>query len=90
MFRNFRVQNLPINPRFLSNRALYLPLMKRIFASHSRRDTDIVHFFSAAFATSKKGVKSDFMEFEDLEGKYAGREIAKKITSKETQAVFVL
>ncbi len=64
--------------------------MARIFVSHSRFDTEIANFFAAAFATSKRGVKADIMEFEDLEGKYAGREIARRITDIETQAVFVL
>ena len=64
--------------------------MTRIFVSHSRRDTDIVSFFTAAFATSKKGVKADLMEFEDLETKYAGHEISRRIKNPETQAAFVL
>lgn len=64
--------------------------MTRIFVSHSKYDSDIVHFFTAAFATSKKGVKADFTEFEDLGERYAGREIAQRITNPETQAIFVL
>src|SRR6266702_3803031 len=64
--------------------------MARIFVSHSRRDRDIVNFFTEAFATSKKGVKADFMEFENMEGKDAGREIIQKIKDLQTQAVFVL
>jgi len=64
--------------------------MARIFVSHSKHDVTVVNFFTRAFATSKNAVKADFMEFEDLEGKYAGREIAQRITNPETQAVFVL
>jgi hypothetical protein len=64
--------------------------MVRIFASHSKLDKDIVSFFTAAFATSKKNVKADFMEFENLQGKYAGSEISQRIKHPETQAVFVL
>ncbi len=64
--------------------------MARIFVSHSKHDSDIVNFFSKAFATSRNGVKADIMEFEDLERKYAGREIAQRITNPDTQAVFVL
>ncbi len=63
--------------------------MTRILVSHSKLDSDIVNFFTAAFATSK-GVNADFMEFEDLEGKNAGREIAGRIKNPDTQAVFVL
>jgi len=64
--------------------------MVRIFASHSKLDKDIVSFFTAAFATSKKNVKADFMEFENLQGKYAGAEISQRIKHPATQAVFVL
>src|SRR6266571_8785272 len=64
--------------------------MARIFVSHSKLDKDIVAFFTTAFATSKKNVKADFMEFEDLRGKYAGAEISQRIRHPETQAVFVL
>jgi hypothetical protein len=64
--------------------------MVRIFVSHSKLDKDIVAFFTAAFATSKKNVKADFMEFENLQYKYAGAEISRRIKNPDTRAVFVL
>ena len=61
--------------------------MTSVFASHSRRDKDIVNYFSQIFARTK--LEAQLMELEDLVNKYQGLEIAKKICN-DSSAVIVL
>ena len=58
-----------------------------VFVSHSRRDENIINFFTKVF--SRIGIKSIFMELEDLSYKDAGNEIANSIR-EECDAVIVL
>jgi hypothetical protein len=58
-----------------------------VFVSHSRRDKDIVNYFSQVFARTK--LEAQLMELEDIVNKYQGLEIANKIRN-DTSAVIVL
>jgi hypothetical protein len=62
----------------------------KVFVSHSKYDIEIRKFFSEIFAMA--GIVPKYMEFEDLDGKYAGVEIANKIKHPidGSSAVFVL
>lgn len=55
--------------------------MVYIFVSHSRHDTEIVHFFVKAIGRIN-GLNHKLMELEDLEDKYAGNEIANTIRNE--------
>ncbi|MGI0086464.1 MAG: hypothetical protein ACREBI_00680 [Nitrosotalea sp.] len=48
-----------------------------VFVSHSKNDQNLVKYFSQIFAHI--GLKAKFMEWEDLDNKYAGKEIADMI-----------
>ena len=61
--------------------------MTSVFVTHSRRDKDIVNYFSQIFARTK--LEAQLMELEDLVNKYQGLEIAKKICN-DSVAVIVL
>jgi hypothetical protein len=62
--------------------------MVRVFVSHSQHDHDIKNFFSNIFANI--GLQAKYMEWEDLDRKYAGAEIMHYIRSDETVAVLLL
>ena len=62
--------------------------MVRVFISHSRYDNDIKNFFSNIFAHI--GLQAIYMEWEDLDRKYAGADIMEYICSAETVAVLIL
>jgi hypothetical protein len=62
--------------------------MVQIFISHSKSDDEIVTFFSKAIGRIE-GLTPKTMELENLEGKYAGFEIASLIMN-ECAAVVVL
>ena len=61
--------------------------MAPVFVSHSKRDKDIVNYFSQVFARTK--LEAQLMELEDLGNRYQGLEIARKICN-DTSAVIVL
>lgn len=60
-----------------------------VFISHSRYDEQIKNFFSHAIARTN-GLNGTFMEFENLEGAYAGVEISNKIRHPNTACLIVL
>jgi hypothetical protein len=62
--------------------------MVRVFISHSQHDDDIKNFFSNIF--THIGLQAKYMEWEDLDRKYAGVEIMQYICSYETVAVLLL
>jgi hypothetical protein len=60
-----------------------------IFISHSQLDDKIKNFFSNAIVRTS-GLNATLMEFEDLEGFYAGDEISNIIWHEATECVVVL
>lgn len=67
--------------------------MVSVFVSHSKYDSHLRKFFAEIFADI--GLRSTFMEFKDLTGKYAGDVISKTIragllSGHDTNSVFVL
>lgn len=62
--------------------------MVRVFVSHSQHDRDIKNFFSNIFAHI--GLQAKYMEWENLDKKYAGVEIMNYVCNSETLAVFLL
>jgi len=64
-----------------------------VFVSHSKHDVQLRKYFSEIFTNI--GLKAKFMEWENLRGKYAGKEISRMIRSgifsgHDTAALFVL
>jgi hypothetical protein len=51
--------------------------MVSVFVSHSKHDTHLRKFFSEICTTI--GLRAHFMEFAELNGKYAGHEISRMI-----------
>lgn len=67
--------------------------MVSVFVSHSKHDIHLRKYFSEIFTSI--GLRAKFMEWEDLNGKYAGKEISWMIRSgffsgHDTSAVIVL
>lgn len=67
--------------------------MVSVFVSHSKHDVQLRKYFSEIFTNI--GLKAKFMEWQDLTGKYAGKEISHMIragffSDHDTFAVFVL
>lgn len=63
--------------------------MANLFISHSRYDNQIKNFFSNAIVRTQ-GLNGTFIEFENLNGLYAGIEISNIIGSQCTACVLVL
>ena len=67
--------------------------MPSVFISHSKGDVHLRKFFSEIFSGLE--LRAQFIEFEELSGKYAGHEISRMIragllSGHDTAAVFVL
>lgn len=62
--------------------------MGTIFVSHSRHDKDLVNNF--ALICARAGLQANLMELENLENKYAGKEISKIIQTQSYCVVVLL